>query len=237
MNKKIEVPPATELLAYLTLISTLFALEGFFYVWTFYREFGIDTGLYFSLSDYITVSLNNILSLIGMITVYVVMCLGPDLLLPVNKNNYYVNWKYPCLISAGLLVLLLSFIFGRYDFLIFYAVFVITFLTLNKICNEIKNEFLYWVVHIFVCFSAFLCVLAIYNAEDIKRNPSVTYVNFEKDLSVEGLKESRFIGANSQYVFILSGDGKSSLAISRDHVDSLKTIIKQNTKLKFPPVS
>lgn len=216
-----------DLLTLIAVFSFSASIYGFLYVVTYYGEFGIDTGQFFSLTDYLTVSANKLYILVFII-LYFSIFVSFVYLHPRNDSS---SFSYHAWLTNKLaryfwksLLFLILFAPSWYPFdetVSLIPMYLFVFWAVNEKMNYKKRFRFYLLCYFLIIIGSWVTFLAVYEARRVKINDPAMVIEFSEQVFI-GQTAARFIGSNSQYVFMLSEKGESTFVISRDKVKSLR---------------
>lgn len=228
----IKLPLKTEnALQWIALITVAFSLIGFFYAKYFYGSFGIDVANYFSLSDYLAVSVTKIYSIflliIGMIfsgsfeyhLTKQEIKKGIDPNSPLNKKLRQIQNAIFFFILA--FVSITSYIFNHEMY--YYGLFAILWVILLEILLYIVQKYslqpyyfyIVGVVTYILLFSA--SILAdIHKIRNTTSIPTSVYVDNNQSNSYA------ILGANSMYVFLYDRNQSKSFVYPTEKLEHIE---------------
>jgi hypothetical protein len=246
---KISFTPE-KIVPWIAIFSALFFLSGYYYVSQTLDYFGIKTGMYFPLADYLASSINNlhmllISSFIGC-AAYIVgvhKSISESILraeLGIEETGYTRNDKlirnFFIVSFIGIITAVIfdiKFLFDMYFSLIIYIVSMVSILVV-----PIEK---YFSNHVFIRILLSILIIQFFQLERMiridldklmatKQEFPIKY-KFKDESSQQG--NIRLITANSVYFFFFETDTKKSFIVKRDHVDRIEFNEKEEKGLSL----
>ncbi len=208
-----------DLTLYLPWISILCIIGGYVHVSIVYGYFGVPSHHFFSINDYLAISLDQIMIAgIALLAVLVMLAfmvapymVGKPTITRQEQEIKVKKWKWGFYI--GIILILFSGLYGD-NFWLFVALIPIVGST--AIASFTRKFFENWrFVYMLICFPLMfvvvLCILSSWKIDRIKNNQNYETFNIDVENNLYNEEKSRFIGSNSRYVFVLNDDDSVDL--------------------------
>lgn len=220
-------------LQWIALISIVFSLLGFFYAKYFYGSFGIDIAHYFSLSDYLAVSVSKIYWLIVSILL-MIMYLSAFYFFAVKKDiekgidfaepsfRYTFNFQYLIGIGVVLFHTFKAYLANESSF--YYGAYALLWFLVLEIWSYIvkKNTINLYINSMIVFLSAFIYLLLASIFAEVHQIKNHTSTPVSVYLDNNQSNSYAILGANSTYIFLYDRNKSKSFVYPTEKLEHIE---------------
>lgn len=231
----IKLPLKTEnILQGITLITVVFSLIGFFHAKYFYAEFGIDVANYFSLSDYLAVSVtkisllfNSLLFMVGFGVAFYFFAVKKDIeagiIDPTDPaTSKFFNIHY----LIGIIVVLINtfqyylennsgYYYGFFSLVWFLALEIWIFIVKKYSINLYINSMIAF-LSIFIFFFSASIFAEVHQIKNLTLTPTSIYLDNNQSNSYI------ILGANSTYIFLYDRNQSKSFVYPTEKLEHIE---------------